>query len=338
MKTSGNKTYLITGGAGFIGSNFIDFLYQQEPEAKVRVLDKLTYSGNPENLTKFQKYQGFEFIIGDICNSDIVKKVICDVNVIVNFAAEVAVDRSIDNPKGFLQTDILGVYTLLVEAWKLKSLKRFVQISTDEVYGQIFNGKFTEQSELKPRNPYSASKLGGERLAYSFFETYNIPVVITRASNTYGPRAYPEKITPLFITNLIDGLKVPLYGDGRQIRDWVHVKDHCHAIYAIINKGTNGEVYNIGAGQECSNIELARKIIKVMGKNESMIKFVKDRPGHDFRYSVDWSKLKSLGWYPTRTLDEGLKQVIEWYKGHEKWWRTAKEKLPKRFLAGYWGD
>lgn len=332
------KVFLITGAAGFIGSNFVHFLYEKENDIEVRVLDKLTYSGNLENLRGLIGVRrGFEFIKGDICDAAVVQKAMDGADYVVNFAAEVAVDRSINDPQSFLRTDIFGVYTLLNEARTQKNLKKFIQISTDEVYGQILEGSFTEKSELKPRNPYSASKLGGDRLAYSFFATYGLPVVVTRASNTYGARAYPEKIIPLFITNLIDGQKVPVYGEGEQIRDWLHVQDHCCAISLLIEQGVNGEVYNIGGAEECTNIELTRDILKLMGKDESFIEFVHDRPGHDYRYSLDCSKLKSLGWKPAYTLQEGLKVTVDWYKNNEDWWRPVKEKMDSRYITGFWG-
>ncbi|OGX23485.1 MAG: dTDP-glucose 4,6-dehydratase [Omnitrophica WOR_2 bacterium GWF2_38_59] len=333
-----SKSYLITGGAGFIGSNFVEYVYKNEPDAKVRVLDKLTYSGNPENIKSFKTKKGFEFIKGDICDKKLVRSAVKDINIVVNFAAEVAVDRSIDEPESFLKTDIFGVYTLLDALRQSDCLQRFIQISTDEVYGQIMEGSFTETSELKPRNPYSASKLGGERLAYSFFETYGLPVIITRASNTYGAKAYPEKVIPLFITNLIEGLQVPVYGKGKQIRDWLFVEDHCSGIFSLIEKGKNGEVYNIGGSQECTNIELTKMILKIMGHDEKMIKFVNDRPGHDFRYSLDTSKLKGLGWSQKYDLQRGMQYTIDWYKNNEPWWKPLKKTLDKRFATGFWGS
>lgn len=329
--------YLITGGAGFIGSNFVHYLYRNNDQAHIRVLDKLTYSSNLNNLKDFKGKKGFEFIKGDICDGTIVRKAMGGVDYVINFAAEVAVDRSINDPQSFLRTDIFGVYTLLSEARDQKKLKKFIQISTDEVYGQILKGSFTENSVLNPRNPYSASKLGGERLAYSFFETYGLPVVITRASNTYGPRAYPEKIIPLFITNLMDGKKVPVFGEGKQIRDWLYVEDHCRAIDLLLRKGAHGQVYNVGGGQECTNISLTRRILKGMGLDESYIEFVQDRPGHDYRYSLDCSKLKRLGWRPEFVLEKGLQQTIDWYLNNEDWWRPIKAKLDKRYVTGYWG-
>lgn len=331
-------SYLVTGGAGFIGSNFVRHLYKNNADVNIRVLDKLTYSGNLSNLKDFENKQGFEFIEGDICDETAVSNAMKDVDVVVNFAAEVAVDRSINDPQSFLQTDIFGVYTLLQEARKHYSLKRFIQISTDEVYGHIIEGSFHETSELKPRNPYAASKLGGERLAYSFFETYGLPIVITRASNNYGPYAYPEKVIPLFITNLIDNIQVPVFGEGCQVRDWLYVDDHCCAIRLLIDKGVNGEVYNVGAGQECENIELTRKILAIMDKDECLIKFVQDRPGHDMRYSLNSSKLKKLGWSPQYGIDEGLKKTVDWYINHENLWRTLKNKLDPRYNKGFWGE
>jgi len=336
MKPQGRK-YLVTGGAGFIGSNFVRHLYATQKDVSVRVLDKLTYSGNLENLKDFETRADFEFIKGDICDERKVKASMQGVEVVINFAAEAAVDRSIDDPQSFIKTDILGVYTLLEEARKLQYLQRFIQISTDEVYGHILEGSFKETSELKPRNPYAASKLGGERLAYSFYETYQLPVVITRASNNYGPYAYPEKVIPLFITNLVDGAQVPVFGEGRQVRDWLYVEDHCRAIKLLVDAGINGEVYNVGGSQECENIELTRKLLTIMGKDESSIKYVQDRPGHDMRYSLDSSKLQKLGWHPHVGLDAGLKDTVEWYLSNEKWWRPLKDNLDPRYSKGFWG-
>ena len=332
------RNYLITGGAGFIGSNFIRLLYQVEPETHIRVIDKLTYSANYENLKEFEGRHGFEFIHGDICDAKTVRGAVKGIEFIVNFAAETAVDRSIDESDTFLKTDVLGVYVLLCESRSNKDLKRFVQISTDEVYGQIVEGSFTEQTVCNPRNPYSAAKLGGDRLAYSFFETHHLPVIVTRASNNYGPYAYPEKVIPLFITNLIDGLPVPVYGEGKQVRDWLFVDDHCRGVYLLTHEGENGQVYNIGGDQECTNFELTQKILKGMDCGEDKIKYVKDRPGHDFRYSLDSTKLKALGWSPCVNLEEGIKTTIQWYREHESWWRPLKEKLDPRYSGGFWGD
>ena len=328
---------MVTGAAGFIGSNFVRHLYNLGENIHVRVLDKLTYSGNLENLKEFQGRLDFEFIKGDICDATAVQTAMQGAEVVVNFAAESAVDRSIDDPQSFIKTDIFGVYTLLEEARKQPNLKRFIQISTDEVYGHILEGSFKETSELKPRNPYAASKLGGERLAYSFFETYQLPVVITRASNNYGPYAYPEKVIPLFITNLVDGAQVPVFGKGNQIRDWLYVDDHCRAIKLLVEAGVNGEVYNVGGGQECENIELTCKLLAIMGKDEHSIKFVQDRPGHDLRYSLDSSKLQQLGWRPYVSLDIGLQKTVQWYLENKDWWRPLKDNLDPRYSKGFWG-
>lgn len=328
--------YLITGGCGFIGSNFVRYLYKTYKDVEVVVLDKMTYAANQETAKEFLTYP-LTFIQGDICDPIIVKQAMEGVDVVVNFAAESAVDRSISNPGSFLNTDVLGVYVLLHEAMKHK-LHRFIQISTDEVYGQIMNGSFTEESELKPRNPYAASKLGGDRLAYSYFVTYGVPVIVTRASNNYGPYSYPEKIIPLFITNILEDQKLPLYGDGCQVRDWLFVEDHCRAIDLLIFRGFSGEVYNIGGNEEMSNVALALKILFLMGEDVSRINFVKDRPGHDRRYSLDCSKIKQLGWEPIHSIEYGLQHTIDWYKRNDLWWREIKNKMDKRYVSGYWGQ
>ena len=329
--------YLVTGGAGFIGSNFVKYLYKKEKDIHVTVLDKLTYSGNMDNLANVIDRDDFTFVKGDICDQEIVDKLMKDANIVVNFAAEVAVDRSIDNKNSFLITDVIGVHVLLESVLKYRdSIKKFIQISTDEVYGQILEGSFVETSELKPRNPYSASKLGGDRLAYSYFATFGLPINITRASNNYGPWAYPEKVIPLFITNIMQGYQVPLFGDGSQIRDWLFVKDHCSAIYKVIKEGVDGEVYNVGGCQEVSNLDLTKKIIQLMGKDESCIKYVNDRPGHDLRYSLNTEKLRALGWKPEYDIERGLKETVDWYVSNEEYWRKLKEKMDKRYINGFW--
>jgi len=332
-----NKHILVTGGAGFIGSNFVHKMFREAEGVRVRVLDKLTYAANPESLKKFQGQKNFELMQGDICNEATVAKAMQGIDVVINFAAESAVDRSIEDSQSFLKTDIFGVFVLLNQAKKMGTIQKFIQISTDEVYGEIREGSFTESSELKPRNPYAASKLGGDRLAYSYFVTHGLPVVITRASNNYGPMAYPEKVIPLFITNLIDGHRVPVYGEGLQIRDWLHVEDHCSAIAFLIQSGVAGEVYNIAGSQECANIQLTRDLLRLMGKDETSIAYVRDRPGHDFRYSLDASKLKNLGWAPRYDLTKGLKDTAQWYRDNEAWWRPLKDKLDRRYVTGFWG-
>lgn len=334
---SKKQIYLITGGAGFIGSHFVHFLFRKYKNIEVRVLDKMGYSANPENLRDFAGRGDFRFIKGDICDPKAVRKAMAGADIAVNFAAEVAVDRSINDPQAFLKTDILGVYTLLEQARREPRLKRFIQISTDEVYGHILKGSFRESDETRPRNPYAASKLGGERLAHSYYQSYGLPVIITRASNNYGPWAYPEKVIPLFITNLIDGLPVPVYGKGHQIRDWLYVQDHCSAIDLLIRKGQCGEVYNIGGSEEYRNIDLTRKILKIMGQDASVIRYVADRPGHDQRYSLDCSKVKKLGWMPRTNLEQGLEKTVSWYIENEKLWRPLKNNLDRRFISGFWG-
>ncbi|WP_394522581.1 dTDP-glucose 4,6-dehydratase [Lacrimispora sp. JR3] len=333
------KNYLITGGAGFIGSNFVKYLYEKETDIHVTVLDKLTYSGNMENLAEVIDREDFEFVKGDICDSGLVETLMEGVHVVVNFAAEVAVDRSIGNTQDFLMTDVIGVYVLLEQALKNReTLEKFIQISTDEVYGQIREGSFYETSELKPRNPYSASKTGGDRLAYSYFATYGLPVCITRASNTYGPFAYPEKVIPLFITNLYEGIPVPVFGDGSQIRDWLYVKDHCSGIYRVIKDGVNGEVYNIGGGQEVTNLDLTKRILSLMGKNESFIRYVSDRPGHDLRYSLNTEKLQALGWQPQYDISSGLSQTVDWYVDHVDYWKKLRAGMDERYFKGFWNE
>lgn len=336
MKTN-KKKYLVTGAAGFIGSNFVHYLYRHHQNIEVTVLDKMGYSGSRESIKELEQYPGFRFVQGDICDPKAVSQTMQGAHVVVNFAAEAAVDRSIDDPDSFLKTDMIGVYILLQEARTQKQLQRFIQVSTDEVYGQILEGSFTENSELKPRNPYAASKLGGDRLAYSFFISYGLPVIVTRASNNYGPRAYLEKVIPLFVTNLMDGQLVPIYGEGQQIRDWLFVEDHCSGIDLLVEQGINGEVYNIGGEQELTNMELTKKILRLMGKNESSIKFVQDRPGHDFRYSLDCSKIKKLGWKRYYDIDKGLQETVSWYQNNESWWREIKGKMDQRYQVGFWG-
>ena len=332
------KKYLITGGAGFIGSSFIRYLYRHKKNIEVRCLDKMTYAANLQTVKELKKSFNFQFYKDDICDPAAVRQAMAGVDVVVNFAAESAVDRSINDPSAFIRTDVQGVYVLLQEARRQKNLKRFVQISTDEVYGDIFKGSFTEESVLKPRNPYAAVKLAGDRLAYSFFTTYGLPVILTRSSNNYGPGAYLEKAIPLFITNVLSGQKVPVYGAGKQMRDWLFVDDHCAALDLLIERGKNGEVYNIGSGQELSNIDLTRKILKAMGKNTSLIKFVQDRPGHDFRYSLSTTKIQKLGWAPQMPINEGLSKTIVWYRDNEHWWRPVKANMEKRYITGYWGN
>lgn len=321
--------YLVTGGAGFIGSNFIRFLFRKYgSDAHVINLDKLTYAGIRENLAEFEGRENYRFIRGDITNPVDVADAYGDgVDVVVNFAAETHVDRSLMEAGSFIHTDVLGVLVLLEEARKhAPHLKRFVQISTDEVYGSIESGSFKETDPLNPRNPYSASKAGGDRMAYAYAQTYGLPVIITRASNNFGPYQYPEKLIPLFVTNAIDNLPLPLYGDGRNVRDWIFVEDHCAAIDFLIERGQNGEVYNIGGGNERENREITLKILQMLKKPDSLIKNVADRQGHDRRYSLDTQKLKHFGFTCHRDFDDALRLTVQWYVDNEAWWRSIKER------------
>ncbi|MEK6973437.1 MAG: dTDP-glucose 4,6-dehydratase [archaeon] len=317
---------LVTGGCGFIGSNFVRNYLKKNPEGEIVNLDKLTYCGRKENLADIaaDKEIGkrYKFVKGDICNQRIVSRAMKDCDAVVHFAAETHVDRSIKDPMHFLQTDVIGTATLLEEARKHK-LKKFVHISTDEVYGHILEGSFTEESVLNPRNPYSASKAGADRLVCSYFNTYAVPALIVRPSNNFGPYQYPEKILPLFITNLMRNKKVPLYGDGKNVRDWLFVLDNCEAIELCLKKGKIGEVYNVAGGNELSNIELTKLILEEFGHGEEMIQFVQDRLGHDKRYSMSSEKIRNeLGWKPIYEFKKALRNTVEWYKNNEKWWKT----------------
>jgi dTDP-glucose 4,6-dehydratase len=321
--------YLVTGGAGFIGSNFIRFLFKKYGEdAQVVNLDKLTYAGIRENLAEYEGKKNYRFIHGDITNpADVAEAYGSGVDVVVNFAAETHVDRSLMEAGSFIETDVHGVLVLLEEARKhAPKLKRFIQISTDEVYGSIDRGSFKETDPLNPRNPYSASKAGGDRMAYAYAQTYGLPVIITRASNNFGPWQYPEKLIPLFVTNAIDDLPLPLYGDGKNIRDWLFVDDHCAAIDFLIERGENSEVYNVGGGNERENREITHKILEILNKPKSLIKPVGDRQGHDRRYSLDTEKLERHGFKSGANFDEALRSTVEWYVKNEAWWRAIKER------------
>jgi len=319
------QTYIVTGGAGFIGSNYIHYLFEKYPQVKVINLDKLTYAGNPENLADLKSNPDYIFVKGDICDAKIVNQIFAEYkpDYLINFAAESHVDRSIGDAEDFIRTDMYGVYVLL-EATRKYGLERFIQISTDEVYGSIESGSFTEESPLKPGNPYSASKAGGDRLAYSYYNTYKLPVIITRASNNYGPYQYPEKLIPLFVTNAMENKSLPLYGDGKNVRDWLYVKDHCKAIEFVLKNGKLGEVYNIAGGSEKENIEITKLILELTGKPESLIKPVADRIGHDRRYSLDASKLKALGWTQEHSFDTAMRETVQWYRNNRQWWEPLK--------------
>jgi|SRR3989344_5511322 len=314
---------LITGGLGFIGSNFIRHFLKKYPDYEITNLDKMTYCGNPENLSDIEKNKNYSFVKGDICDSSVVKKSVKGKDVVINFAAETHVDRSIIESGSFVKTDVLGTHTLL-EAAKKYNIKKFLQISTDEVFGSIENGSFNENSLLQPNSPYSASKAGGDMIVRAYNKTFGIPALITRSSNNYGPYQYPEKFMPLFITNLLENKKVPLYGDGKNVRDWLFVVDNCEAIDIVFHKGAVGEIYNIGGDCEKKNIDVVKMILKALGKDESHIEYVKDRLAHDRRYSLDSSKIKKLGWKPKTSFEDGLKATIDWYRKNEDWWKPLK--------------
>ena len=312
---------LATGGAGFIGSNYVRMLVNGELKGitKIIVLDKLTYSGNKQNLIDLDS-SSFEFIQGDICDTELVSKLSKRVDAVVNFAAESHVDRSIDSSKEFIKTNVLGAHTLLESARK-SNVGMFLQVSTDEVYGSIAEGSWDEDFPLQPNSPYAASKASADLISQAYHRTYGMDVRITRCSNNYGPHQYPEKVIPLFITNLMQEKKVPLYGQGLNVRDWLHVTDHCRGIHLVITKGKPGDIFNIGGGRELSNLELTRVILREMGAREERIEEVVDRLGHDFRYSLNIEKItKQLGYKPEISFEEGISQTIEWYKSHKNWW------------------
>ena len=319
---------LVTGGAGFIGSNFVRHVARVHPAWEIVVLDKLTYAGRRENLAGLEERPGFRFVQGDIADPQAVADVLPGCDYVVNFAAETHVDRSLYDAGSFIMTDVYGTFVLLEAARRAPGLKLFVQISTDEVYGSVESGSSSEADPLMPRNPYSASKAGADRLAYSYWATYDVPVIVTRASNNYGPYQFPEKIIPLFVTHALDGIPLPLYGDGLNVRDWLHVDDHCRAVDLLIEKGAPGETYNVGGGNEVPNIELTRRILALLGKPETLIRRVADRPGHDRRYSLGCERLRGLGWSPEVPFDEGLRATVEWYRANEAWWRPLKEANP----------
>ena len=325
---------LVTGGAGFIGSNFVRYALRAHPDWRVTTLDKLTYAGRRENLHDVMDDPRHRFVHGDVADAAVATPLVRDANIVVHFAAETHVDRSILSAGEFITTDVFGTFVLLEAARDAPALRRFVQISTDEVYGSVPEGSSRETDELKPRNPYSASKAGADRLAYSYWATYDLPVIITRASNNYGPYQFPEKVIPLFVTNAIDDIQVPLYGDGLNERDWLHVEDHCRAVDRLIEAAENGEVYNVGGGNHVRNVDLTHRILNLAGKTDSLIRHVADRPGHDRRYSLDTTKLRALGWAPQVAFDSGLAATVDWYRQNEWWWRPIKDADPA-FRAYY---
>jgi dTDP-glucose 4,6-dehydratase len=312
---------LVTGGCGFIGSNFIRYIMKKYPYHKIINLDKLTYAGNLDNLKDVENDPNYSFVRGDICDVALVDDLMQKVDFVVHFAAESHVDRSIEDASIFVKTNVLGTFTLLDKALKHR-VRRFIHISTDEVYGSRKEGSFNEADLLTPSSAYSSSKAGSDLLAQSYNITHKLPVIITRCTNNFGPYQYPEKLIPLFITNLLENRKVPVYGTGKNVRDWIYVLDHCKAIDFLLHNGNPGEIYNIGGGAEKTNIEITKKILEILGKDESMIEYVKDRPGHDFRYSLDCSKLKSLGWAPEHEFDEALENTVNWYVENRWWWKN----------------
>ena len=304
---------LVTGGAGFIGSNFIRYILGSYKDHKITNLDKLTYAGNLKNCADFEKNPRYEFVKGDIADKKIVEKLAKNADIIMNFAAETHVDRSIEDSTAFLRSNVIGTQVLLDAARKYGH-KKYIQISTDEVYGDIREGMFTEESPLRPSSPYAASKAAADMLCLAYFRTYETPVIISRCSNNYGPYQYPEKLVPFFIKKLIDGKKAPLYGNGSNVRDWLHVRDHCRALDMILNNGEIGEIYNISANKEYTNLEITKRILKILGLPENRIEYVKDRPGHDIRYALDAGKIRrDLGWEPEVEFESGFKGTVEWY-------------------------
>jgi dTDP-glucose 4,6-dehydratase len=318
------RRYLVTGGAGFIGSNFVRHLLAHEPEATVTNLDLLTYAGVEATMRELDADPRHRFVRGDIGDAELVGRLLPGHDVVVNFAAETHVDRSITGPAVFLQTNVVGT-GVLIDAARRHGIPRFLQVSTDEVYGSLAEGFASEEAPLRPSSPYSASKAAGDLLVGSYAVTYGYGAIVTRCTNNYGPYQFPEKVIPLFVTNLLEGRKVPLYGEGRNERDWLHVEDHCAALHLLVDRGAPGEVYNIGADAQLANIELTRRILAALGAGEEMIERVPDRPGHDLRYAVDSAKLRRLGWAPAHPFEDHLAATIEWYRSRPDWWRPLKE-------------
>ncbi len=316
---------LVTGGLGFIGSTFVRLLLTERPDWTITNLDAMTYAGNPANLADIAGDSRYRFVLGDIADAAAVRGSIhSGIDAIVNFAAETHVDRSILDPEAFLRTDILGVHTLL-EAVREQGIARFVQVSTDEVYGDVASGESVETDALRPRSPYSASKAGGDLQVLAYATTFGVPALITRGSNTYGPRQYPEKLIPLFVTNLIDNQPVPVYGDGLQIRDWLHAEDHARGILHVLEHGQIGEIYNLGGGNPRTNLEITQTLIDACGRSmETHVTHVKDRPGHDRRYAISRRKAEELGWEPRIAFADGLAATVKWYQQNETWWRPLK--------------
>ncbi|NNF65810.1 MAG: dTDP-glucose 4,6-dehydratase [Acidimicrobiia bacterium] len=318
-----SRTILVTGGAGFIGSNYIRHMLEREPMTKILNLDAMTYAGVKATVDELNELDGHQFVEGDIRDGALVRDLVAGVDAVVNFAAESHVDRSIDGPTVFLDTNVVGTGVLLDAAYKA-GVPKYLQVSTDEVYGSLAEGFAKEDAPLLPSSPYSASKAGADLLASSYGVTFDYPVMITRCTNNFGPYQFPEKVIPLFVTNLLDGKKVPLYGDGKNERDWLYVDDHCSAIRVALDEGQPGETYNIGANAQLTNLELTHQIMSALGADESMIEYVADRPGHDRRYAVDSDKIRALGWSPLHDFEQRLAETVDWYRNRTDWWRPLK--------------
>jgi dTDP-glucose 4,6-dehydratase len=321
------RKYVVTGGAGFIGSNFVRQVLENEPDAAVTNVDLLTYAGVKATVDELDRFSGHTFVLGDIRDADLMDRLTRDVDVVVHFAAESHVDRSITGPSVFLNTNVVGTGVVL-DAAARNGVPRFIHVSTDEVYGSVAEGFAPEDALLDPSSPYSASKAGSDLIALSYRVTFDYPVIVTRCTNNYGPYQFPEKVIPLFVTNLLDDLKVPLYGTGSNERDWLYVEDHCSALHLLVDAGVAGEIYNIGANAQMTNLDLTRRILEIMGRDEGSIQYVEDRKGHDLRYAVDSSKIRALGWAPAHDFDERLKDTVEWYRSREDWWRPLKKATP----------
>ncbi|MCX6345430.1 MAG: dTDP-glucose 4,6-dehydratase [Armatimonadetes bacterium] len=329
------KKLLVTGGAGFIGSNFVRYILGKRDDCRITVVDALTYAGHLENLEDIKNDPRFAFVKGDIRKAEDIDPLVADADIVINFAAESHVDRSIHDAENTITTNVMGVFTIC-EAAKKFGVDRLIQISTDEVYGDIEEGFSRETDPLSPNSPYSAGKAGGELLARSYYRTYRVPVIITRGSNTYGQYQQPEKLVPLFVSNAIDGKPLPVYGDGMQIRDWLHVIDHCSGVETVMDKGEPGEIYNIGGDNQRPNIDIIDMILEVTDKDKSIIKHVEDRPGHDRRYALDSAKLLAMGWERTHDFETGMRDTIKWYTENESWWRPIKEGKDNREFSDKW--
>lgn len=329
---------LVTGGAGFMGSNFIRYILNKYPDYSVINLDKLTYAGSLENLKDVENDSRYKFVKGDIADPNIVNELIPQVDAVLNYAAETHVDRSILSPRAFAETDVLGTLTILNSIRENGNKVRLIQISTDEVFGSIEQGQFTEESPFLPNSPYAASKAGGDLLCRAFWVTYKTPVIVTHSCNFYGPYHYPEKLIPLAITNALEEKKIPIYGDGNQVREWIYTEDHCDAIDLVLHKGQNGEIYNIGTEDERKNIDTVRLILQYANRGEDLIEYVKDRPGHDRRYSLSTKKIREeLGWKPSVSFEDGLKKTVEWFRENEEWWKRLKSGEYQKYYEKQYG-